>query len=349
MSRTSWILGSIATIAITWAIAGAPAQVPATGDALWDRATLYFKPLPARAPNEVNSLNDAKVQLGRRLYFDKRLSRNGSISCDSCHSLANFGVDGKPTSPGDDGQLGARNSPTVLNAALHAAQFWDGRAEDVEQQAGMPVLNPVEMAIPSVEFLVERLSRVPDYPPMFERAFPGESPALTYRNIRYALAAFERTLLTPSPFDDYLRGNREALASGQLAGLETFLDLGCVSCHNGVNLGAASFRKFGLNDDYWVHTRSDKIDDGRYALTEDDEDRYVFRVASLRNVAQTGPYFHDGSVKTLEEAVRIMAKLQVGVDLEPEAAQDVAAFFGSLTGKLPPDVVSEMVGPAPAR
>lgn len=338
MSRTHWILFLIATIIGTWALAGAAIEDAAALDALWDQATTYFKPLPAQALNEANPPNEAKVELGRMLYFDKRLSRNGTISCDSCHSLATFGVDRLPTSPGDDGKLGDRNSPTVLNAALHAAQFWDGRAEDVEQQAGMPVLNPVEMAIPSEQFLVDRLSQVPDYPKLFERAFPDETPALTYRNIRLALAAFERTLLTPSPFDEYLRGKRQALEPAQLAGLQMFFDLGCSSCHNGVNVGAASFRKFGLNEDYWVHTRSAKIDEGRFKVTGEEDDRFVFRVASLRNVAETAPYFHDGTVKTLDEAVRIMVKIQVGVDLEPEQAKNLVAFLESLTGALPQDV-----------
>jgi cytochrome c peroxidase len=308
--------------------------------AVWDKAKLYFEPLPATASIEGGTPSSAvKVELGRELYFDKRLSRNETISCNSCHGLTTFGVDRLPTSPGDAGQHGDRNSPTVLNAALHGAQFWDGRAADVEEQAGMPILNPVEMAIPSEEFLVERLSALPEYVGLFRCAFPHEEQPLTYRNIRLALASFERTLLTPSPFDDYLRGDIGALDEHQREGLDLFLRLGCASCHNGVNVGGASFRKFGLSDDYWVHTRSLKVDEGRVGVTGDEEDRYVFRVSSLRNVAETGPYFHDGSIDTLEDAVRIMVQLQVGAEPDPDDTDCLASFLSSLTGTLDPKVV----------
>ncbi|MEZ5330880.1 MAG: cytochrome c peroxidase [Thermoanaerobaculia bacterium] len=257
------------------------------------------------------------------------------MSCNSCHVLTSFGVDHLPFSPGDDGELGGRNSPTVLNAALHVAQFWDGRAADVEEQAGMPVLNPVEMAIPDEAFLVERLSETPGYLEAFRAAFPEDDPPIDYSNIRLALAAFERTLLTPSRFDAYLEGDRTALDAREIAGLERFMELGCTACHNGATVGARFFRKFGLNDSYWVHTGSAAPDEGRFLQTGDPEDRYVFKVASLRNVAETAPYFHDGSVSTLPEAVRIMARLQVGVELGPSEAEDIAAFLASLTGRVP--------------
>jgi cytochrome c peroxidase len=312
------------------------------GDELWKLATTYFEPLPPVADNPSNPVTEAKVGLGRLLFFDKRLSVNEKVSCNSCHSLAAFGVDALPVSPGDAGQLGDRNSPTVLNAALHGSQFWDGRAADVEDQAGMPIMNPVEMGIPSEQFLVDRLSTVPDYVERFRAAFPGDDPALSYTNVRRALAAFERTLLTPSPFDAYLRGDRNALDGDQQAGLKMFLDLGCASCHNGINVGAASFRKFGLNDPYWIHTRSAKVDDGRVKVTGDEEDRFVFRVASLRNVAATAPYFHDGSVAELDEALKIMTRLQVGVELEPVQLRQLQAFLESLTGRLDPEVAAEI-------
>ena len=320
-------------------ISGAPqeesAGVPSDDDKLWKRATVLFKPLPATANNPDNPATAAKIELGKTLYFDTKLSQAGNISCNSCHSLATFGVDNLPTSPGDGGELGARNSPTVLNAALHVAQFWDGRAGDVEAQAGMPILNPVEMAIPSRQFLVDRLSKYPDYERRFAEAFPGEEPALTYRNIQKALAVFERTLLTPSRFDLYLHGDRQALAAGEKEGLRTFVGYGCTSCHNGVNLGGHAFRKFGLNEDYWVHTRSKKVDQGRYQISGDEEDKFVFRVASLRNVAKTHPYFHDGSVASLDEAIRVMVELQIGVRMEDAEVANMVAFLESLTGELP--------------
>jgi cytochrome c peroxidase len=331
------ILSGVA-IVLLLLLSAATADAPVNSDTLWEQATLYFEPLPAVAASPDRPINEAKVELGRKLYFDSRLSRKGTISCNSCHSLAAFGVDGLATSPGDEGQLGDRNSPTVLNAALHGSQFWDGRAADVEEQAGMPILNPVEMAIPSEEFLLDRLSKVPDYEKLFRAAFPGDEQPLSYPNIGLALGAFERTLLTSSPFDSYLNGDRTALGARQLKGLELFFDLGCASCHNGVNLGAASFRKFGLNADYWVHTKSEKIDEGRLKVTGDEEDRYVFRVASLRNVAETGPFFHDGSVDRLDEAVKVMVRLQVGMELEPKQVGDLTAFLQSLTGALDPKV-----------
>lgn len=307
---------------------------------LWEKATLYFKPLPEAAPNPDNPSSAVKVVLGEKLYFDTRLSKDGNQSCNTCHNLATFGVDNLPTSPGDRGENGTRNSPTVLNAALHAAQFWDGRAEDVEEQAGMPITNPVEMAIPSEDFLVERLSQDPLYPELFKVAFPGDDPALEYKNIAKALAAFERTLLTPSRFDKYLGGDMEALDQREKDGLQVFFDMGCSSCHNGVNLGSHIFRKFGLGEKYWEHTKSQKVDEGRYGVTGDEDDLYVFKVASLRNIARTGPYFHDGSVATLQEAVRVMTKLQVGVDLDDVQTENLVAFLNSLTGELPENVRS---------
>lgn len=315
-------------------------------DPLWERATLLFKPLPPAAPSTGNPITEAKVALGKRLYFDPGLSKQGRVSCDSCHTLTTFGVDNRPFSPGDDGRLGGRNSPTVLNAALHVAQFWDGRAADVEEQAGMPVLNPVEMAIPDEEFLVERLAGAPGYPEAFAAAFPGDEPAVTYTNIRLALGAFERTLLTPSRFDAYLEGDRSALDAHEKAGLERFMSLGCSACHNGVTVGARFFRQFGLNDPYWVHTRSAQPDEGRFLQTGEPEDRYVFKVASLRNVAETAPYFHDGSVATLPEAIRIMAELQVGLQLDDSQAAEIAAFLGTLTGEVPAAALEGVTAPA---
>jgi len=325
----------LAAAALVIAAGVAIAQQRSADDQLWEQATLYFKPLPDAAPNPNNPVTVAKVELGKMLYFDPRLSKDGNISCNSCHNLATFGVDRLPTSPGDAGEHGDRNSPTVLNAALHGSQFWDGRAEDVEHQAGMPILNPVEMAIPSEEFLVGRLSQYPDYQEHFAAAFPDDHPPLTYHNISRALGAFERTLLTPSRFDDYLRGDRQALSAEERHGLQTFMGMGCTSCHNGVNVGGHIFRKFGLNDSYWHQTHSAKIDEGRFRVTGDEEDMYVFRVQSLRNVAETYPYFHDGSVATLEEAVRVMSRLQVGMDLEEADVRGVVAFLKSLSGKVP--------------
>ncbi len=335
------LLALIVTITAL-AIACAPAeeetastqQPPPTMD-LFKEASLRFDPLPSAAPNPDNPVTQAKIDLGKKLYYDTRLSKQGTISCNSCHDLATFGVDNEPTSEGDDGSLGGRNSPTVLNAALHQTQFWDGRASDVEEQAGMPITNPVEMAIPNEEFLVDRLAATEDYPPLFAEAFPEEAEPLTYANISRALGAFERTLLTPSRFDVYLEGDESALTDQEKAGMQKFIELGCTTCHNGVNVGAYSFQKFGVFGDYWKHTGSKQVDEGRFAVTENETDRYVFRVASLRNVTETDPYFHDGSVENLDIAIRIMVKLQLGIELRDDEVESLVAFLQTLTGEVP--------------
>jgi len=328
---------------------------PAAEEALWQQAKRLFKPLPEVAADPDNPLNDKKVALGKMLYFDPRLSKDGNISCNSCHNLSTYGVDNLPTSPGDAGEHGARNSPTVLNAALHVAQFWDGRAADVEEQAGMPILNPVEMAIPHEKFLVGRLAEIPEYGDLFATAFPEEEQPLTYGNLKNAIGAFERTLLTPSRFDRYLRGERDVLTAEEKEGLRTFVGYGCVSCHNGVTVGGHIFRKFGLNEEYWKETGSTDVDEGRFEVTGEKADRYVFKVPSLRNVTETEPYFHDGSVVDLEQAIQVMVKLQVGIELGAEEVSNLVAFLETLTGQLPeeamappPELQDVVAVPAPA-
>ena len=320
---------------------GCSAEEPAATepeDELLARANLVFKPLPTEAPSAENPVTEAKIELGKRLYFDQRLSKSGKLSCDSCHSLESHGVDNLATSPGDRGKRGDRNSPTVLNAALHVAQFWDGRVQDVEEQAGMPILNPIEMAIPGEEYLVDRLAGDSEYQAMFAEAFPEQEDPLTFGNVRHALAAFERTLLTPSPFDDFLRGDAE-LDATERQGLEIFLQLGCGACHNGATVGGHIFRKFGIAEPYWELTDSRKRDQGRIEVTGEESDRCVFKVPSLRNVEKTWPYFHDGSVETLEEALQVMARLQIGAQLSQGQVTCLAAFLETLTGELPPDAL----------
>lgn len=300
-----------------------------------------FKPLSKVSENPANPATAEKVNLGHALYFDTRLSKEGNISCNSCHNLATFGVDNLPVSPGDDGTLGGRNSPTVLNAAFHASQFWDGRAKDVEEQAGMPIMNPVEMAIPSKEFLVNRLKEVELYQELFAEAYPEEENPITYQNIEYAIGAFERQLLTPSRFDDYLKGNHDALSSQEKQGLLSFVLVGCTQCHSDALLGAtASFQRFGVYDDYWKHTKSAKIDKGLAEVTGKELDEYMFKVPSLRNVAETWPYFHDGSVESLEESIKIMAEIQLDQKLNNRQIENIAAFLNSLTGEVPKEFQS---------
>lgn len=281
----------------------------------------YFAPLPKAAVNPDNPLNKEKIELGKMLFFDPRLSKSGLISCNTCHSLATGGVDNLPTSIGHRWQRGARNAPTVLNAALHTSQFWDGRAKDVEEQAKGPILNPIEMAA-SEDLTVERIASIPAYVNLFKKAFKGEpEPLLTYGNIARAIAAFERTLLTPSRFDKFLEGKNDALSKDELMGLDTFVSKGCVACHNGVGIGGNTFQKFSYNED-----------PGRFNVTKNESDRSFFRVASLRNVILTYPYFHDGGVWKIEEAVRIMGEKQLNIKLTGEEINEITAFLKALTG-----------------
>jgi cytochrome c peroxidase len=290
------------------------------------KAKALFGTLPAEAVNPANPLTDAKIALGRTLYYDARLSKNHDVSCNSCHQLDRFGVDGEPTSPGHKGQRGDRNSPTSLNAALHIAQFWDGRAADVEAQAKGPILNPVEMAMPNEAAVLAVLDSIPGYAPMFAAAFPGEKQPVTYDNLARAIGAFERRLLTPAPLDRFIAGDANGLTDAQLAGLARFVDTGCTTCHVGPAVGGGMYQKLGLVTPY------ETKDPGREKVTGNPADRGVFKVPSLRNISRTGPYFHDGSVKTLPEAVRVMARHQLGKQLDDAAVNDVVAFLGALEG-----------------
>ena len=305
----------------------APADAHAKAQKLLDRAKPLYKPLPtymAKAGAERPS--DAVIDLGRDLYFDTRLSKNHDISCNSCHDLATFGVDNEPTSPGHKGARGDRNSPTSLNAALHIAQFWDGRAKDVEEQAGGPVLNPVEMAMADEATVVAVLSSIPGYVERFGAAFPGEAAPITYANMTTAIGAFERGLVSPAPFDAFLAGDLTALSEAQLDGLATFLDTGCMACHAGVAVGGQGYFKLGQVVPYETE------DPGRKGVTGNDADLHVFKAPSLRNITKTGPYFHDGSIASLDEAVKLMAKHQLGRDLPDPDVKKIVAFLGALEG-----------------
>ena len=311
-----------------------------------ERARSTFQALPASADNPNNPVTAEKVKLGKILYFDTRLSKDGTQSCNTCHDLNTFGVDNKATSPGDAGENGKENSPTVLNAALHTTQFWDGRAKDVEEQAGMPILNPVEMNIPTEQFLVDRLSKVEMYNSLFKGAFPEEAKPLTYLNIQKAIAAFERTLITPSKFDDYLKGNANALTVEEKQGLKTFMEVGCTTCHMGSLLGGNIFQKFGVYGNYWDMTGSQHVSEGRASITGNEAEKYMFKVPSLRNVAETHPYFHDGSVASLDEATKIIAKLNLNIDLSDEQIGELVTFMKALTADIPEDakqIPSELV------
>lgn len=294
-----------------------------------------FTPILGDATTDENPITAQKVALGQKLYFDNRLSKEGTQSCNTCHNLATYGVDNLPTSPGDAGKNGDRNSPTVLNAALHANQFWDGRAAHVEEQAGMPITNPVEMAIPSEKFLEERLRGIEEYVKLFAAAYPEETQPITYSNLRLAIAAFERKLVTPSRFDDYLKGNKDALTLQEKQGMATFVNTGCTTCHSGIAVGGNMIQKFGVHYNYWDYTKSAHIDNGKMNVTGDSIDQFMFKAPSLRNIEKTAPYFHDGSVASLTEAIKIMGKVQLNVDLSDSQVANLEAFMKSMTGTVP--------------
>ncbi|MBK6957643.1 MAG: c-type cytochrome [Nitrosomonas sp.] len=292
-----------------------------------DKTTLkqFFEPLPAEIIDKEK--NAALIKLGKKLYLEPRLSINDQISCNSCHRLDNFGVDSQATSPGHEGKRGGRNSPTSMNAALHIAQFWDGRAKDVEEQALGPILNPIEMGMPNADAVVNKLKKIEEYKALFAEAFKDEKDPIQYKNVGKAIGAFERTLLTPSRFDDFLNGDETALNENEKRGLQKFVHMGCATCHNGVALGGNSYKKIGLVKPY------ETKDMGRFEITGLEIDKKVFKVPSLRNITKTAPYFHDGSVATLDEAIEEMAEHQLGREVGPGFITDVKAFLGSLTSK----------------
>jgi cytochrome c peroxidase len=321
----------LATVLMATAAGACQRRLPDTSVARLDSIRLaQFAPLPDSIPTPGNPLTDAKVNLGRMLFSETRLSRDHDLSCNSCHDLAAYGVDHRTVSTGAQGQHGTRNSPTVYNAAGHLAQFWDGRAPTVEEQAKGPILNPVEMAMPSDRALLAELAAIPAYRDAFQRAFPGEANPITYDNVGRAIGAFERRLVTPSRWDALLKGDAAALTAGEKQGFNTFVDAGCVSCHNGAYLGGQMYQKAGL-----VTPWPDQADRGRVAVTHRTTDEMVFKVPSLRNVVMTAPYFHNGGTTSLPEAVRMMGHYQLGRDLTDAQVESIVTYLHALTGQIP--------------
>ncbi|WNG19501.1 cytochrome-c peroxidase [Cystobacter fuscus] len=288
----------------------------------------FFRPSASQAAVAKKDTPE-RIALGRMLFFEPRLSKNHDISCNTCHDLASFGVDGKATSEGHKGQKGSRNSPTVFHAAGHVAQFWDGRAATLEEQAAGPMMNPAEMAMPNEKHVLATLNSIPQYVKAFKTAFPGDKKPVSVTNAARSIAAFERELLTTARFDKYLAGDEQALSEQERRGLNLFASSGCTTCHNGPSVGGTSFQKLGLIEDYPTE------DKGRFDVTNSEEDLHKFRVPTLRNVEKTGPWFHDGSVKELATAVRLMGKHQLGMTLSDSEVDDIVAFLKSLTGELP--------------
>lgn len=302
---------------------------------LEERAKGFFKPLPKQYDSKDNPITAEKVELGRQLYFDKRLSKNQDVSCASCHELAKYGVDGAQFSTGHKKQKGGRNAPTVYNAGNHIAQFWDGRAPSLEEQAKGPVLNPVEMAMADKAAVEKVLKSIPDYGKAFKKAFPGNQEPVSFETMALAIGAFERTLVTPGRFDKYLAGDAKALTDAEKAGLKLFMDVNCTMCHTGEALGGTMYMKLGLVAP-WPNLK----DQGRFEATKSEADKFFFRVPGLRNVDKTGPYLHDGSVKTLDESVALMAKYQLAKDLKKDEVASIVTFLKALTGELPKNLAA---------
>lgn len=313
------------------------AEQPAAAPTEVDQALLAaFAPLPEVMASPSNPITEEKVALGRMLYYDHRFSVAQGLSCNSCHLLDQYGVDNQPTSEGHKKQRGDRNAPSVYNAAGHIAQFWDGRSPDVEDQAKGPVTNPVEMAMPSPDLVLEVLRSMPGYVAAFEKAFPGEADPVTFDNFGKAIGAFERKLVTPSRWDAFLKGDQGALTPEEKQGFNTFAQSGCITCHSGAYLGGHMYQKVGL-----VKPWPDLKDEGRAKATGNEADKYFFKVPSLRNVAKTGPYFHDGSVADLGTAVKMMAEYQLGRQLTDEQVKSIVTFLGALTGELPKEYIAK--------
>lgn len=289
-----------------------------------------------------NLMTPAKVELGKKLYFDPRISKTGTISCNSCHNVMLGGEDNRSVSVGVNGLKGGRSSPTVWNSAFNSVQFWDGRAASLEEQAKGPMTNPVEMGMENHGEVIGRLKSIPGYVAEFKKVYGKDS--LNIDNVAKAIASYERTLVTPdSPFDRFQKGDKKALSEKAQRGMKAVQEVGCLACHSGPNFngpvmpaGQGFYQKFPLIPGSEYETKYELTkDEGRFAVTKKEQDKNFWRVPSWRNIALTAPYFHNGSVKTLPEAVKVMAKTQLGKTLEEKQVEDIVEFLNSLTGKFP--------------
>ena len=320
--------------------------------ALLERARQVFKPLPADASTPERPLTPERVALGKALFFEPRVSSDGVVSCAKCHQPTLEGADALPTSIGNHGKVLPRNAPTVFNTALQFVQHYGGNRQDVEEQAVKALISPIAYGNADYAAAEQKLRAIPGYRAMFEKAFPGETEPVNVENWGKAIGAYERVLLTPAPFDRYLAGDTSALNAQAQRGLDKFMTFGCAGCHSGVTVGGQMFQKFGLTQDYWLLTGSKEVelfkgrDKGRFQDTKNEADAFIFKVQQLRNVAVTPPYFHDGSVAELKDAVRIMAKLQLGRDLTADDTAEIVAFLESLTGEVPADFANVPLLPA---
>jgi cytochrome c peroxidase len=348
MARLAWssthCISRIAAVIILLAVQEAvisgvvKAEESVVGDQLIKQARESFSSITPLVAKARQSATSARAELGRQLFFDPRLSADGVWSCMICHQPSLYGTDAHALSRGVFDKFLTRNAPTVLNASLQFKSHWDGKFEGVEDQAAHALLGP-GFGNRNIAEGMARIQAIPGYADAFAKAFPTDTAPVTAANFGDAIGAYERTLLTPARFDEFLDGRADALSAIEQQGLHIFITIGCVNCHDQTPLGGQRYEKFGDVSDYWKETRSKVIDKGRYELTRKDEDLYVFKIAPLRNVVMTPPYFHDGSVRSLSDAVRIMARVQLGEELSNEQNAAICAFLKSLTGTLPPNFV----------
>ncbi|MEM8609300.1 MAG: cytochrome-c peroxidase [Myxococcota bacterium] len=308
-------------------------QAPADEVTMAEEEVVVASAEPVKALPPVGELDMVKVALGRKLFHDTALSGDGTVSCATCHSLDHGGAEPRKTSTGIKGQIGPINSPTVLNSSHNIAQFWDGRAKDLREQAEGPVANPIEMGA-TWKGVVKRLKRNEDYVTEFAAVYDD---GISKDNVTDAIAVYEESLITPSRFDEYLSGTADAITAQEKQGYATFKEVGCTACHNGVLVGGGMYQKMGLVNDYFKDrgTEITEVDLGRFNVTKNPAQKHFFKVPTLRNVELTSPYLHDGSRDTLEETVMIMGKYQLGRDLDKQQVDDIVAFLKSLTGELP--------------
>jgi len=310
------------------------------GDAdLLRKAKNIFGPLPQVMLSEKNPVTPEKVKLGKILFYETRISVDGTVSCTRCHPIGLYAADGFRKSIGNNCKVNPRNAPTIFNAAGQISAHWIGNRTDVEDQARQSVIGPPSFGMPSYEAVVRKLKEIKGYVELFKKAFPIDNDPVTVDNFAKAIGAFERTLVTPSHFDSFLKGDITALNGQEKRGLRTYMEAGCIMCHFGPYLGGQVYQKSGIFEPYWNYTKSESIDEGTYIVTKNEADKYVFKVPISRNVEKTTPYFHDGAVDKLEDAVWIMGKIQLGKDLNKPQVEEVVTFLKSLTGEIPEDAL----------
>lgn len=347
MKRSPGILSIAVISALSTALYCAATLFAAgTDEDLMNRAKAVFGPLPASMPSPDNPITPEKVRLGRLLFFEPRISIDRTVSCAKCHPPSLYAADGLRKAVGNHCKENPRNSPTVLNAADQISEHWIGNRTSVEDQAKQSVTGPPAFGMPDSGTVEKVLKGMQEYVALFKAAFPADRDPVTVGNFAKAVGAFERTLVTPAPFDDFMQGKAGALSDRQKRGLKAFMDTGCTACHMSPYLGGQMYQKFGVFEPYRKYTKSAQVDEGRFAVTKSEADKFLFKVPVLRNVAMTPPYFHDGSVDRLGDAVVIMAKVQLGKDLAGGAADDITAFLRSLTGKVPEALLHAPVLPA---